>query len=1304
VLTARGSRCASGKVAALTAVVAVGLLRQQTGQIVPETKLDLVVAPWRFLVRATSLWDDLGGFGHVQNQAVGYLFPMGPTFALGDAAAIPPWVVQRLWAAALVVAAAAGCVRLASALGVGTPTTRWIGGFAYAFSPALTGLVLFQSGGQLPYAVAPWVLSPLVTGWTTGDVRRAAARSALALALCGGVNAAATAAAALLPAMWLVTRPPSARHRALTAWWLTFSVAATAWWTVPLALQGRFGLDFTRYTEQAATTTSAASLTHVLRGTGNWLYSLVTPAGVWLPGSRWMVVAVPAAVAGAVVIAVGVGGLARQDLAHRRFLILAFAIGVTTIAAGYGGSFGGPFAGTWRELLDGALSPFRNVAKLQPALRLPMALGTAHLLACLPPPPRVAGRLVALSVVAAVAVATLPLWRGDLAAPGSFERLPPHWHQLASWLEARRSDGRALLLPGSAFAEYRWGRPLDEPLQPLAEAPWAVRNLIPLGGTGSTRILDAVEDIVDGGRPAPELVAVLQRAGVGFLVVRHELDQERSSGPSSTEVAEVLSGTPGITAAATFGPLVAVTGRPGPTAGHGRSRAPSLEVFAVGGARLAEVTPVDGGVVLHGGPEATTHLAAADLLDGRTVALAGDPEAPSLTAPVHVTTDASRRRDLDFGVVHGAGSPTVAAGVSVDQRPVLGGGRDVEATATVIGAQAVRASSTLVVPRRLPEVGPMAAIDGDASSAWVPGGAAIGEWLEISFGDAVGISTLEVVASGGAEVELDIDVDGRSVTALVTDVPTEVRLDATTHFVRLTVVAARGGGSGVHGPGIAEVTIPGRELRAALALPPVTTAAPTALVVERSVSDPFDLARADEDAVLRRTVSVAAAQDLEITGTAVPRPGEVLDAFVAGLTSGGAVDVDASSTRGDLPTFAAERAFDSDPTTAWLSSTADIQPTLTLRFPTVVTIDELVLHAASGATVAPTSVTIEAGGVRRQEDVGDGGTVHFASVTSNVFVLVFPPPVVAPDEEATAPTLGITEIVLPDLGPIDVGTLRRDADIDVPCGSGPGVRVGDQVVRTAVHGTVDDVLRLRPLLLVGCDETQVPAGTAVIEASDRGPFAVGSLSLQPLLPRPRPVDRAITRIDWGDGRRDVAITAGAAAVLSIAENFNEGWSATVDGRALAPVRTDGWRQGFVIPAGVGGTVAIRFEPDRWMRPALLTGGGLLLAVAVVALRRPRPRRTDRVPAVPEEGGNRLLLLGVSAATVAIVCPAAAIAVPVLDRLPGRYSVLAAVAAVAAAAAGMLALVDTGSGSQLLAGTALAAVFVAGVPARPQTSR
>ncbi len=172
-----------GRLALVCAGFVVLALLQAPGRIVGDTKLDLAVDPLGFLSRALTLWEPLGSAGQVQNQAYGYFFPMGPFFALGDLAGLPPWVVQRLWWAALMSVAFLGVVVLARRLGIGTPGTALVAGIAYALAPRMLTAMGETSVELLPMALAPWVIMPLAGAAVHGRARRAAALSGLAVLL-----------------------------------------------------------------------------------------------------------------------------------------------------------------------------------------------------------------------------------------------------------------------------------------------------------------------------------------------------------------------------------------------------------------------------------------------------------------------------------------------------------------------------------------------------------------------------------------------------------------------------------------------------------------------------------------------------------------------------------------------------------------------------------------------------------------------------------------------------------------------------------------------------------------------------------------------------------------------------------------------------------------------------------------------------------------------------------------------------------------------------------------------------------------
>lgn len=129
----RPSLATSAVLAALTVLS----FAQRPGRVTFDTKLDLALAPGSFLARALHLWNPEATFGELQNQAYGYLFPVGPYFALADAAGVPTWVAQRLWCALLLCGAFLGALLLARALGVGhgSEPARYLGALSYALAP-----------------------------------------------------------------------------------------------------------------------------------------------------------------------------------------------------------------------------------------------------------------------------------------------------------------------------------------------------------------------------------------------------------------------------------------------------------------------------------------------------------------------------------------------------------------------------------------------------------------------------------------------------------------------------------------------------------------------------------------------------------------------------------------------------------------------------------------------------------------------------------------------------------------------------------------------------------------------------------------------------------------------------------------------------------------------------------------------------------------------------------------------------------------------------------------------------------------
>ncbi|MBX6389256.1 MAG: DUF3367 domain-containing protein, partial [Frankia sp.] len=892
-------------------------LRQAPGKLIADTKLDVVLDPLGFMARATHLWNSSSDFGFLPNQYIGYLFPMGPFFLAGDWLRVPPWITQRLWLALLLTVAAWGVVRLTDAMRIGMPWTRVFGGLAYSLSPMFLGKIGSASIAMTGATILPWITLPLIlalrpdgaggadTGTAAGDgpreraeprlsPRRAAALSGLAVFCTGGVNASVTLCVLLCPAVLLVFAGGTRRAWALRGWWVVSVILATAWWMLGLFLQSRYGLNFLPFTETADVTTATTSVAEALRGTTDWLAFLRIP-DPWLPAAAASVNDPIPVIGAALVAGLGLFGLASRDLPGRRFLLVSLSVGVVVVSAAYPGEPGSPLADSIRELLAGPLGFLRNVYKFQPVAHLPLALGVTHALTVAAarwparqpadaagpaqasadddaPADRARGRrggrvvpgvatvFTAVSLVACMA----PALTGRLPANGSFDEVPAYWQKAADYLAGNPDGGRTLLVPGVPFAEYEWGRPLDEPLAWLASTPWASRALVPLGGTGMTRWLDGVEHQLELGS-APGLAQALARAGVGQVLVRNDIGNREWDHPPSTEQIHRALESGGLHLTAEFGPQVPIraSGRAQlvPELAHPKGTVASLEVWVVpDGARTVVAYPTDTMAVVSGGAEATLQLAAAGVLGAdRAAVLASDlsglpgrpeetsgtiaravlpdggestvsrPDATELVGPTSawLVTDTFQRRDQDFGAVHGAKSYLLGPDEKVAGKqhpPAQWSDGQPVAYQTVAGyadGVQVAASSygSSLVPS--PDQGPFAAVDGLTYTAWTasPDGddGSRGAWIQVSAPRQIEVPYIEVQLLQEGDFRpkvgaIRVTTEAGSAVTEVQAVETPQQLTVPpgpSSWFRLTFERITKAGDPGYGAGFREITIPG---------------------------------------------------------------------------------------------------------------------------------------------------------------------------------------------------------------------------------------------------------------------------------------------------------------------------------------------------------------------------------------------------------------------------------------------------------------------------------------------------------------
>lgn len=1217
--------------------------------VAADTKLDLNVDPWGFLGRALHLWDPVGAGGQLQNQAYGYLFPMGPFYGLGHLLRLEPWVVQRLWWCLVLLTAYHGTRLLAARMGIGTPGLRTLGALAYALAPRITGGLGAISIELWPMAVAPWVLLPLVGVAARSSARRAAARSALAVMCVGGVNAVATGAVLVLPAIFLTLRLRDALHRRLAAWWLLFVSLACVWWLVPLLLLGRYSPPFLNWIESAAVTTTLSSLPEALRGTTHWIAGIVGSQGAQWPAAHEVLTSRATVVAGLELALLGCWGLMRPDLRHGRFLRVGLVCGLMLLTLGHVGALAPPWAEDLRRLLDGPLAPARNLHKFDLVVRLPLVLGLVHVLAVVRPMVQGAAwtrrMLPAIAALAVVAVAAPAVFLG--AGQGrSFEEVPRWWRDAAAYLASEPHE-RTLLLPGSNFFVGVWGAPRDEPIQPVAKAPWMVRDAVPLGSAGATRDLTAVEQMVSSGQGGEPLAALLSSLGVKRLLVRADLDWRATGAPPPLVVRQTLLGTSGIQPGRTFGPLIGGSPRADVAVDDGMDQAvPALQVFEVGGGSgtLPQVVDAADVGVLVGGPEGV-----AALTDPAPAwVLANDEESvASLRAAGGgrhvVVTDSQQRREAAFASVRDAYGPALSA--EEDYRAPRGAHDWLtpgvalpadQTTAVLEGAAQVQASSSVARPLLGQQLqlarGPVAAFDGDGRTRWVSARPALDSWVRVSWTTArslpstvpvqldaslgADVAAVEVrTAAGTARTPVDAPSGLERVQAFSAHVPA-----GPTSSLELRVVSVRGDrGKPVAVTDIGYGVLP--EVTQFLRTPvPDERPASVHLAVRNDrmspcVLDGGGIARCqpsrmrdgEEDLAIRR-VTTPPAGSVAISGTVVARPGPALDAM---LDSWKTVAVSSNSRWLDDPLVRPGNVADGDPRTYWAARPGDAEPALELRLPKARPITSLLIDTDSSiAGARPQEVRVTLGGKTYARPVDIDGTVSFpVTVAASVNLTITKATV------STSVRTGGTQGAMP----VVVGEVRvngeawplaaETATTGRPCGFGPELRLAGRVVPTAVEGRISDIAAGRPVTFRACDEVELGAGRLRAELKSSGEFAPYTLSLSSTSAAgsSAPTPTALAWSTTSDTRRSVAVAAAPVAqVLTVPENQNDGWEATLGGRKLVPLTVDGWRQGWVVPAGEGGTVRLAFTPQQPYVTGLLVG--LLAALVVVTAAVARPAR------------------------------------------------------------------------------------------------
>jgi arabinofuranan 3-O-arabinosyltransferase len=901
--------------------------------------------------------------------------------------------------------------------------------------------------------------------------------------------------------------------------------------------------------------------------------------------------------------------------------------------------------------------------------------------------------------VAAIVVAALPFLRLQVYGSGGFQAIPSYWAQAGSWLNTHQGNQNALLVPGAGSAQYTWGDPSDEPLYVENDASLLWSDVIPLGSNGSTQMLHIIDQTLDNGTSPPGFAAFLSREGIKYVIERNDLNLIATGAPPPAQVHQVLSETPGLTQVAAFGPIlpkhqVAIGSLPIFDSAADLRLHP-VEIFRVDSSRsMVHMYPVIDPVVVSGDSGTMLPLEGTQVLGNRATVLSGDPlasRAADAGQALWAISDGNQRRDVAFGSIRNnasyllgpdQGSAAKPAGVPLNYTVVPGTRHQtVEAP---IGLESVSASSfgSSYLYYQSTQ-GPYSAFDGNLTTAWVANAAdnSVGQWISVSFDRPISLSAITISPLLGSQQQpairrITVSTDRGTVRRVLPAGKSQVRVTVPTgssRYLRITIDAVKPASQApagiAAGAGIIDIRIPGVSFQQNMKVPDDQTLSfsgpkrnPPIVDFTRPLTNPnLSLGSiTTDDPNMARTFTLPKSTNTDITGTAVPEPGPGLESLINLLSPSTSTSqgMTASSWLGDLPRFRPENLIDSSGS-PWIAGLGDVRPSISLTWSGLQIIDSVALKPTPFAS-PPTQVSIS-GSIGPPQLVTvppGGGLIHFAPLITDTlrvqFLRVVTKTTVSPvyDSPMTLP-VGLASLRVPALQLGTAPAPDQSAVFLLGCGQGPALTVDGASVPTAVSGTVGDLTDLKPVKISTCGTLggmQLSSGSHSVEApTTSAPFEISSL----LLENPPTVFESGYHVParpahvrtWNPASRTIGVGSGPATYLTIPQNYNAAWVATLGGRTLVPVRIDGWQQGYIVPAGQAGTVHLTMVPDGAFRLGLLLGVALLIALLLFALLP--AKKSDRNPTDQRSFPFWLLAFATVLGLFIVGGPLALVALPLL---------------------------------------------------------
>jgi arabinofuranan 3-O-arabinosyltransferase len=302
-------------------------------------------------------------------------------------------------------------------------------------------------------------------------------------------------------------------------------------------------------------------------------------------------------------------------------------------------------------------------------------------------------------------------------------------------------------------------------------------------------------------------------------------------------------------------------------------------------------------------------------------------------------------------------------------------------------------------------------------------------------------------------------------------------------------------------------------------------------------------------------------------------------------------------------------AFDGDRATTWISNPLDRQPALSIDFGRQVTLSQLKFIFPNEITQRPmTQVGIAANKALRQGWLDQSGVFRFAPIKTDKLLIKF---------LVGGSPVQITDIEIPGVKPLGP---PPGLPLKTSCGTGPTFLVAgtnQRVLTRLVGGTVADLAQGHPVPYESCGNVPLFSGEQRLYVGAGDPFRIAGAVVRPVnaVRAPAVQDQPMEVNTWTPEHRSVSVSTTGESYLTVNDNYNAGWRATINGQTLRPVRLDGWRQAWVLPKNTDGTVNLTYAPDGGYRFGLLLGFLLILCLVLLALGPARRDELARAPAL-----------------------------------------------------------------------------------------